>query len=93
MHNSNEPKSNEPPADGAEDVSAKLRLIFRKRRRLAVARQRQGKGCSLSVLIRVMLHIYRRVHRRFMKLFVRAFVRVNFVRVLQGRPNVVKPLD
>jgi hypothetical protein len=105
--NSNGPKSNEPspnergmnePATHAseevtEDVSAKLRVIFRKKRRMALARQRQRNRCSLSVLVRVMFHVYRRMHRRAVYMFVRAFVGVNFVRVLHRGSDVVKPLD
>jgi len=91
--NSNEQRNDEPKSDNTEDVSAKLRVIFRRKRRLSLARQRQRSRCSLSVLIRVMLHVYRRIHRRFMGPFVRALVGVNFVRVLHRRPDVVKPLD
>lgn len=88
-----EQKINEPKSDGTEDVSAKLRVIFRRKRRLALARQRQRNRCSLSILVRVMLHVYRRMHRRLMSLFVRSLIGVNFVRVLHRRPDVVKPLD
>ena len=93
MSHSNQPRSNEPETASTEDVSSKLRVIFRRKRRLALARQRQRNRCSLSVLVRVMLHVYRRVHRRLMSLFVRSFVGVNFVRVLHRRPNVIEPLD
>ncbi len=77
----------------AHDVSARLRGKFRTQRRLEVARERQGNRCSLSVLIRVVFHVYRRMHRRVVKMFIRAFVGLNFVRVLQGRADVVEPLD
>jgi hypothetical protein len=93
MPNSNEPKGNEPSLGGTDDISPKLRAIFRKKRRLALARQRQGNRCSLSVLVRVVLHIYLRMHRRVVKTFMRTLVGVNFVRVLQRRTDVVKPLD
>jgi hypothetical protein len=86
----NEPKSNEPKVAGPDDVSNNLRVIFRRKRRMALAKQRQGNRCAL---LRVMLHVYRRMHRRVMHFFVRTFVGVNFVRVLQRRPDVVKPLD
>jgi hypothetical protein len=76
-----------------EDISPKLREIFRRKRRLALAKQRQGNRCSLLVLVRVMLHVYRRMHRRVVNMFVRTFVGVNLVRVLHRRPDVVKPLD
>jgi hypothetical protein len=89
-----EPKnSNQAIAGGTDDISNKLRGIYRRRRRLALAKQRQGNRCSLLVLMRVMLHVYRRMHRRIVHMFVRAFVGVNFVRVLHRRPDVVKPLD
>jgi hypothetical protein len=91
--NSNERRINEPATDGTADVSAKLRVIFQKKRRMALAQQRQRNRCSLLVLVRVMLHVYRRVHRRLVTLFVRALVGVNFVRVLHRRPDVVEPLD
>ena len=93
MPNSNEPRSNEPKTGGTEDISNKLRVIFRKKRRLALARQRQGSRCSLLVLMRVVLHVYRRMHRRVMHMFVRALVGVNFVRVLHRRSDIVEPLD
>lgn len=86
-------KPSRPITGEAEDISPKLREIFRRKRRLALAKERQGSRCSLLVLIRVMLHVYRRMHRRVMNKFVRAFVSVNFVRVLHRRPDVVKPLD
>ena len=86
-------KRERPAATETEDISPKLRAIFRKKRRLALARQRQGNRCSLLVLFRVVLHVYRRLHRRVMQMFVRAFVGVNFVRVLHRRPDVVEPLD
>jgi hypothetical protein len=89
----NEPKNNEPKTAGPDHVSNNLRVIFRRKQRLALARERQGNRCSLLVLMRVMLHVYRRVHRRVMSRFVRAFVGVNLVRVLHRRPDVVKPLD
>ena len=85
--------ANRPLSGHTDDISQKLRTIFRKKRRLALAKQRQGSRCSLLVLFRVMLHVYRRMHRRVMQMFVRAFVGVNFVRVLHRRPDVVKPLD
>ena len=88
-----EAKSTEPKPVGTDDVSNNLRVIFRRKRRLALAKQRQGKRCSLLVLMRVVFHVYRRVHRRVMHMFVRTFVGVNFVRVLHRRPDVVKPLD
>jgi hypothetical protein len=84
---------NRPITGGTDDISTKLRVIYRKRRRLALARQRQGSGCSFSGLMRVVLHVYRRMHRRVVNMFVRAFVGVNFMRVLHRRPDVVKPLD
>jgi hypothetical protein len=87
------PDINRPITGSADDVSQKLRIIFRKKHRLALAKQRQGSRCSLLVLFRVMLHVYRRMHRRAVNMFVRAFVGVNFVRVLHRRPDVVKPLD
>jgi hypothetical protein len=93
MLNSNEPTNTLSAAADTQDISPKLREIFRKKRRLALARQRQGKRCSLLVLMRVMFHVYRRMHRRAMHMFVRAFVGVNLVRVLHRRPDVVKPLD
>ena len=93
MLNSNEP-ANKPPENGdMQDISPKLREIFRKKRRLALARQRQGKRCSPLVLMRVMFHVHRRLHRRVVHMFVRAFVGVNLVRVLHRRPDVVEPLD
>jgi hypothetical protein len=85
--------SNRPITGGPDDISNKLRVIYRRRRRLALAKQRQGSGCSFSGLMRVVLHVYRRMHRRVVNMFVRAFVGVNFVRVLHRRPDVVKPLD
>jgi hypothetical protein len=93
MLNSNEPEQIEPEVADRQDISPKLREIFRKKRRLALARQRQGKRCSPLVLMRVMFHVYRRMHRRMVHMFVRAFVGVNLVRVLHRRPDVVKPLD
>ena len=91
--NEPEQKLTRPDTGQVEDISPKLREIFRRKRRLALAKQRQGNRCSLLVLFRVMLHVYRRMHRRVMHLFVRAFVGVNFVRVLQRRSDVVEPLD
>jgi len=91
--NSKEQRSNEPKVHSTEDVSAKLRAIFRKKQRLALAKHRRRNRCSPSVLFRVMLHVYRRVHRRLMSLLVRSLIGVNFVRVLHRRPDVVKPLD
>jgi hypothetical protein len=91
--NESERKSSRTNTGQTEDISPKLREIFRKKRRLALAKQRQGSRCSLLVLFRVMLHIYRRMHRRMMQMFVRAFVRVNFARVLHRRADVVEPLD
>jgi hypothetical protein len=93
MLNSNEPKQNQLGIPDTQDISPKLREIFRKKRRLALARQRQSKRCSPLVLLRVMFHVYRRVHRRVVNMFVRAFVGVNLVRVLHRRPDIVKPLD
>ncbi len=93
MLNSNEPAKIEQGMGDAQDISPKLREIFRKKRRLALARQRQGKRCSLLVLMRVMFHVYRRMHRRVVNMFVRAFVGVNLVRVLHRRTDVVEPLD
>jgi len=93
MPDPNKPEISEPTRDRTDDVSAKLRLIFQKKRRIALARQRQRNRCSLLVLVRVMLHVYRRVHRRLVSLFVRSFVGVNLVRVLHRRSDVVKPLD
>ena len=93
MPNSIEPRNNEPKTGSTEDISGKLRVIFRKKRRLALARQRQGNRCSLLVLMRVVLHVYRRMHRRVMHMFVRALVGVNFVRVLHRGADVVEPLD
>jgi hypothetical protein len=91
--NESERKSGCANTGEPQDISPKLREIFRRKRRLALAKQRQGNRCSVLVLIRVMLHVYRRMHRRVMNRFVRAFVGVNFVRVLHRRPDVVKPLD
>jgi hypothetical protein len=91
--NEPEQKLTHPNTGQVEDISPKLREIFRRKQRLALAKQRQGNRCSLLVLMRVMLHVYRRMHRRVMNKFVRAFVGVNFVRVLHRRPDVVKPLD
>jgi hypothetical protein len=91
--NESEHKASRPNTGQVEDISPKLREIFRKKRRLALAKQRQGSRCSLLVLIRVMLHVYRRVHRRVVNKFVRAFVGVNFARVLQRRADVIEPLD
>jgi hypothetical protein len=93
MLNSNEPGNKAPETGDTQDISPKLREIFRKKRRLALARQRHGKRCSPLVLMRVMFHVYRRMHRRMVHMFVRAFVGVNLVRVLHRRPDVVKPLD
>jgi hypothetical protein len=93
MLDSKKPEINEPKGDCTEDVSAKLRTIFRKKRLMALAQQRQRNRCSLLVLVRVMLHVYRRVHRRLVSPFVRALVGTNFVRVLHRRSDVVKPLD
>jgi hypothetical protein len=93
MLNSNEPGNKLPEAGDTQDISPKLREIFKKKRRLALARQRQGKRCSLLVLVRVMFHVYRRIHRRVVHMFVRAFVGVNLVRVLHRRADVVKPFD
>jgi hypothetical protein len=93
MPDLNEPKNDEPKTAGPDHVSNNLRVIFRRKQRLALARERQGSRCSLLVFFRVMLHVYRRVHRRVMNMFVRALVSVNFVRVLHRRPDVVKPLD
>ena len=93
MPNSNEPKKDESGIGDPQDISPKLREIFRRKRRLALARQRQGKRCSPLVLLRVMFHVYRRMHRRVVNMFVRAFVGVNLVRVLHRRPDIVKPLD
>ena len=93
MLNSNEPGNNESGISETQDISPKLRAIFRRKRRLALARQRQKGRCSPLVLMRVMFHVYRRVHRRVVNMFVRAFVGVNLVRVLHRRPDVVKPLD
>ena len=90
---SNEPEHIEPEVADRQDISPKLREIFRKKRRLALARQRQSKRCSPLVLMRIMFHVYRRMHRRMVHMFVRAFVGVNLVRVLHRRPDVVKPLD
>ena len=86
----NELKNNQPKTADPDDVSNHLRVIFRRKRLMALARQRQRNRCSL---LRVMLYVYRRVHRRVMHLFVRTFVGVNLVRVLQRRPDVIKPLD
>jgi hypothetical protein len=91
--NESEHKASRPNTGQVEDISPKLREIFRKKRRLALAKQRQGSRCSLLVLIRVMLHVYRRMHRRVVNKFVRAFVDVNFARVLQRRADVIEPLD
>jgi len=93
MPNSNDPRSNDPKTGGTDDVSPKLRAIFRKKRRLALARQRQGSRCSLLVFLRVMLHVYRRVHRRVVKMFMRALVAINLTRVLQRRADIVEPFD
>jgi hypothetical protein len=93
MPNSNEPTKIEQGIGDAQDISPKLREIFRKKRRLALARQRHGKRCSLLVLMRVVFHVYRRMHRRVVNMFVRAFVGVNLVRVLHRRADVVEPLD
>jgi hypothetical protein len=93
MLNSNEPANKLPEAAVTQDISPKLREIFKRKRRLALARQRHGKRCSLLVLMRVMFHVYRRLHRRVVHMFVRAFVGVNLVRVLHRRPDVVEPLD
>jgi hypothetical protein len=93
MLNSNELSNKESGMAEPQDISPKLREIFRKKRRLALAKQRQGKRCSPLVLMRVMFHVYRRMHRRVVHMFVRAFVGVNLVRVLHRRPDVVKPLD
>ena len=93
MLNSNEPIKIEQGMGDAQDISPKLREIFRKKRRLALARQRHGNRCSLLVLMRVMFHVYRRMHRRVVNMFVRAFVGVNLVRVLHRRSDVIKPLD
>ena len=91
--NESEHESSRSNTGQPEDISPKLREIFRKKRRLALAKQRQGSRCSLLVLFRVMLHVYRRMHRRVMNMFVRAFVGVNFVRVLHRRADIVEPLD
>ena len=93
MLNSNEPQSDQKGTVNSQDISPKLREIFRKKRRLALARQRHGKRCSLLVLMRVVFHVYRRMHRRVVNMFVRAFVGVNLVRVLHRRADVVEPLD
>jgi hypothetical protein len=93
MLNSNEPRNMQPEAGDTQDISPKLREIFRKKRRLALAKQRHSKRCSPLVLVRVMFHVYRRMHRRMVNMLVRAFVGVNLVRVLHRRPDVVKPLD
>jgi hypothetical protein len=98
MSNSNEPRStdqnsNELTKPNTDDISKNLRVIFRRKRRLALAKQRQRSRCSWSVLLRVMFHVHRRVHRRLVNMFVRGFVGVNFVRVLHRRTNVVEPLD
>jgi hypothetical protein len=86
----NEPKNSEPKTAGTHEVSNNLRVIFRRKRLLALAKQRQGNRCAL---LRVVFHVYRRMHRRVMHMFVRTFVGVNLVRVLHRRPDVVKPLD
>ena len=93
MLSSNELHSNESRMAETQDISPKLREIFRKKRRLALARQRQGNRCSALVLVRVMFHVYRRMHRRVVHMFVRAFVGANLVRVLHRRPDVIEPLD
>jgi hypothetical protein len=98
MSNSNEPgrtelKHNDLATAKTDDISKSLRVIFRRKRRLALAKQRQRSRCSWSVLLRVMFHVHRRVHRRLVNMFVRGFVGVNFVRVLHRRTNVVEPLD
>ena len=97
------PKHSEPQGDTPkrsdltpvrqDDVSNNLRVIFRRKRRLALAKQRHGKRCSLLVLLRVVFHVYRRMHRRVMHMLRRTFVGVNLVRVLHRRPDVIKPLD
>ena len=91
MPDSRQPKNSQPITGDTEDVSAKLRVIFRRKRRLALARQRHRNRCSLSVLMRVVFHVYRRVHRRVMHMFVRALVGVNLVRMLHRRADVVEP--
>jgi len=93
MPDSGEPKIDQPNTGETGDVSAKLRVIFRRKRRLALARQRHKNRCSLSVLLRVMLYVYRRVHRRLMHLFVSGLVGVNLVRMLHRRADVVEPLE
>ena len=54
MLNSNEPRNMQPEAGDTQDISPKLREIFRKKRRLALAKQRHSKRCSPLVLVRVL---------------------------------------
>ena len=93
MLNSNELSNKESGMPEPQDISPKLREIFRKKRRLALAKQRHSKRCSPLVLVRVMFHVYRRMHRRMVNMLVRAFIGINLVRVLHRRPDIVKPLD